>query len=243
MKKIIHIALCFLFVSVSCGGKQTEVEDNNISREDKTLVALENQKKSEIINEDIKGTVRRINVKNLGALSSLFNDSNYLQLQMAQRLGIKPIIDLPSSYFTGRPLIKITDTEYYKLDSLTHSLPYLVPEAAGLLNEIGKRFRDSLESRGGDSHIIKVTSLLRTPESVERLRRVNINATDSSTHQYATTFDISYVNFCCTDSDRLIYQGDLKNLLAEVLQDLRQENRCYVKYERKTGCFHITVIN
>jgi hypothetical protein len=32
----------------------------------------------------------------------------------------------------------------------------------------------------------------------------------------------------------------LKAVLAEVLRDLREEGRCYVKYEIKQACFHIT---
>ena len=32
----------------------------------------------------------------------------------------------------------------------------------------------------------------------------------------------------------------LKMVLAEVLYDLRKAERCYVKYELKQGCFHIT---
>ena len=193
-----------------------------------------------ITREAIYG-VRRIKVNNIGSLAQLFNDSNLLQLTAARRLGIDPITDLSSAYFMKRPLVKVESNQYFQIDSLRHSLPYLVPEAAVLLEDIGKNFIDSLHGRGGDSYKIKVTSLLRTPESVGRLRRVNINATDSSTHQYATTFDISYTNFYCLDEKRQINQGDLKNLLGEVLVDLRDQGRCLVKYERKTGCYHITV--
>ena len=32
----------------------------------------------------------------------------------------------------------------------------------------------------------------------------------------------------------------LKLVLSEVLRDLREAERCYVKYELKQGCFHIT---
>lgn len=184
--------------------------------------------------------VRSIKVNNIGPLWKVFNDSNYLQLQTARNIGIEPISDLSNSYFMNRPIVKVESNEFYHIDSLRHSLPYLVPEAAALLHDIGKNFIDSLHARGGDSYTIKVTSLLRTPETVGRLRRVNINATDSSTHQFATTFDISYTNFYCLDEGRRINQGDLKNLLGEVLLDLKKQDRCLVKYEHKTGCFHIT---
>lgn len=240
MKRLVQIFILIILVSASCGKKNEEI--NEASEKENTEI-ISNSHISEISFDDsADGIVRRIKVKNLGPLGKVFNDSNALQLQSAQKIGIKPITNVASAYFTGRPIVKIEDTENYKIDSLSHSLPYLVPEAAQLLDDIGRNFKDSLKNRGGDSHIIKVTSLLRTPESVSRLRRVNINATDSSTHQYATTFDISYNNFWCTDSNRLVHQGDLKNLLAEVLQDMRQQGRCYVKYERKTGCFHVTVV-
>ena len=184
--------------------------------------------------------IERIRVNNIGSLAQVFNDSNLVQLEAAKKLGITPVTDLRSAYFIERPIVKISSNDNYKVDSLVHSLPYLVPEAASLLDRIGANFRDSLKARGGAPHLIRVTSLLRTPETVSRLRKVNVNATDSSTHRYGTTFDISYVNFQSLEPNRQIDQGDLKNLLAEVLLDLRKEGVCYVKFEKKTGCFHIT---
>lgn len=183
----------------------------------------------------------RIPVRNIGQLSKVFNDSNHLQLKYAQALGIKPIQDLKDAYHTRRPILKITSSEIYHLDTLSHSLPFLVPEAADLLSVIGENFIDSLKSRGASGYIIKVTSLLRTPYTVKKLRKVNTNATESSTHQFGTTFDISYTKFHRTDSPVEIHDGDLKNLLAEVLLDLRNSGRCLVKFEKKTACFHITV--
>ena len=85
-----------------------------------------------------------------------------------------------------------------------------------------------------------VTSLLRTPHTVKRLRRVNRNAVDSSTHQFGTTFDISFTRFHNLDRSKVTADEDLKNLLGEVLLDMRDNKRCLVKYERKGGCFHIT---
>jgi hypothetical protein len=177
-----------------------------------------------------------------GNLRELFNDSNKYQYAYAQKLGITPIADLHSAYHTTRPIVHITSCKYYQVDSLTHSMPFLVPEAAKLLTTVGKNFIDSLRSRGRDGYRIKVTSLLRTPATVKKLRRVNVNATDSSTHQFGTTFDISYTKFHCLDSTRTINDGDLKNLLGEVLLDLRNSGKCMVKFERKTGCYHITAI-
>lgn len=230
LRFVLVLPICFI---LACG--KSEPEDNLNPEEGLTEMS------NSPVSSSGDGKVRSIRVKNIGALGKVFNDSNYLQLQAARNIGIDPIEDLQSAYFMKRPLVKVSEHEYYHIDSLRHSLPYLVPEAAALLQQIGKNFIDSLHNRGGDNYKIKVTSLLRTPETVGRLRRVNVNATDSSTHQFATTFDISYTNFFCLDERRQINQGDLKNLLAEVLLDLRKQGKCLVKYEYKTGCFHITV--
>ena len=223
------ITLIALFISCSHQEEEGFVTD------------IKTEQSSELKKEKLPAGVRGIKVRNIGPLATVFNDSNSFQLEAARRLGIEPVVDLSSAYFTKRPIVKVESNQYYQIDSLRHSLPYLVPEAAILLEEIGKNFIDSLHGRGGDSYKIKVTSLLRTPETVGKLRRINVNATDSSTHQYATTFDISYTNFYCLDENRQINQGDLKNLLGEVLLDLKQQGKCLVKYERKTGCFHVTV--
>lgn len=174
--------------------------------------------------------------------AEFFNDSNHYQLQHAQRLGIEPITDLRSYYHNKRPLVKIATNEDYVLDHLTHSYPYLVPEADRLLHDIGRNFRDSLKSKGAKDYRIIVTSVLRTPATVKKLRRVNRNATELSTHQYATTFDLSYNKFAAAGGIDDVSYADLKSVLAEVLADLHQEGRCMVKYEKKSPCFHITVV-
>lgn len=175
-----------------------------------------------------------------GSYGREFGDKNDVHLEAATAIGIEPITDLASVWNLRRPIVKIESCREYYLDSLTHSYPYLVPEAATLLKEIGQRFNDSLASRGGGYYRIKVTSVLRTPAMIARLRRRNPNATKSSAHQYGTTFDIGYSKFICDSVNIPRTQADLKALLGEVLQDLREEGRCYVKHERRQGCFHIT---
>lgn len=179
----------------------------------------------------------------IGRYDEVFNDSNYIQYQYAERLGIDPVHSLYDAYNTRRPLVKIESGEHYQVDNLTHSMPYLVPEAATLLEEIGDEFGAMLAQRGGDpsGSKILVTSLLRSPYTVKRLRRVNRNAVDSSTHMFGTTFDISWSKFHHPDTAMETNDVVLKGILAEVLLRKREEGRCLVKYERKTPCFHITV--
>lgn len=175
-----------------------------------------------------------------GSLGRVFNDSNYVHLEAARAIGIDPITDARSAWRLKRPIVEVKSCAEYFVDSLTHSYPFLVPEAAGLLKEIGSAFNRELAARGGGSYRIKVTSVLRTPLTVGKLRRVNVNATAESAHQYGTTFDISHAKFVCDSVTVARSQEDLKNLLAEIVDSLRREGRLYVKHERKQGCLHIT---
>ena len=171
----------------------------------------------------------------------IFNDSNYVHYEDAVKIGIDPIKTTADHWNLRRPLVKIVSCADFFVDTLKYSKPYLVPEAAALLHEIGSRFRDSLDAHGGGDYRVKVTSVLRTADNVKRLRRRNRNAVDSSVHQFGTTVDISYVRFV-RDSETCPDRGtdDLKALLAQILFDLRNEGRCWVKYEIHQPCFHIT---
>lgn len=176
-----------------------------------------------------------------GTLRELFRDSNKWHYAIGEKIGINPILTADDEWPLRRPLEKIRSGKYYMVDELTHSYPFLIPESHELLDELGKRFHDTLQARGGGNYRLKVTSLLRTGNSVAKLRRVNRTSVDSSSHLFGTSFDISYTNFPFEGGEPHRTQEDLKNLLAELLFALREEGKCYIIYERKTGCFHITV--
>jgi len=174
-------------------------------------------------------------------LKEIFNDTNALQLVAAEKNGFKPISSLSDAYHIDKPLIRIFSCDAYMLDDLSASVPYLVPKAAQLLKEIGYAFQDSVRKRGGKAYRIKVTSVTRTEYSVSKLIRRNRAATENSCHRYGTTVDISWVKFDCLDPTMVVSLEDLKNILAEVVQDFRRKGRCYAIFERKSGCLHITV--
>jgi hypothetical protein len=163
-----------------------------------------------------------------------FNDINDTQLAAAQRVGIPPIADREAAEAMKGRLVCIQNCQYYKVDPLTHSIPYLVPAAADLLTEIGRRFQDYA---GTDARFI-ITSLLRTQADVKKLKHSNGNASPNSCHRYATTFDITYNRF---DRKGSLHEGRLKEDLARALYDLHAAGFCYVKYEYKQACFHVTV--
>lgn len=172
----------------------------------------------------------------------LFNDLNDRHLASARKNGIEPLESLDEARRLGFwKLAKIDSCEYYTVDKLTHSIPYLTPKTKWLLMTIGKNFNDSLAGRGAWGRQIILTSALRSDESIRSLRRRNTNASENSAHRYGTTFDIAYNRYNVTDSACFVPSDRLRILLGEVLYDLRKEHKCFVRYEIRQGCFHITV--
>lgn len=185
------------------------------------------------------------NIRGVANFSRTFGDLNQKQLNVAQAIGIEPIASREEAEGMTDRLTYIESNERYAVDSLTHSIPYLIPGAAALLDTIGQNFLDSLASKGLNPNRIIVTSVLRTEKDVKRLRRRNINASSNSTHAYGTTFDVSWKRFQKVEDEdgrpmQDVGADTLKLVLAEVLRDLKQADRCYVKYEIKQACFHIT---
>lgn len=174
----------------------------------------------------------------------VFNDSNKYQLVHAWRAGIRPIETPAHAFYTVRPIVKVTGLPgVWRVDKLTHSVPYMVPEAKRLIEDIGSEWSRRLRQKGLPPMEFRVTSLLRTKASVKKLRRVNRNAVEQSTHQYGTTFDITYSSFMQPGSDTIFTDDPrYKAVMAEILYDMRAADRCMVKYERKSPCFHITTI-
>lgn len=189
-----------------------------------------------------EGQAVRLATRSVGRFDEVFNDSNHRHWTAAEPIGITPLSDLRSHWQLRRPIVKIASCRDFYLEPLTHSQPFLVEEAAETLHEIGRRFRDSLEARGGGDYRIRVTSVLRTPANVRRLRRANGNAVDSSVHKLGTTFDISYNSFAADSHETPRSAVQLKALLAEVLYAMREEGKILIKYEKKQPCFHVSAI-
>ena len=178
--------------------------------------------------------------------ASEFNDLNDVQMAVAQAIGVPPVEDRAAAEHMAKRLVEIVDNDLYTVDELTHSIPFLVPSAAELLDRIGRNFQDSLAAKGLNPNRLVVTSILRTEEDVRKLRQGNINASENSTHRYGTTFDLSYWHYVKVPELRERPYADvppeyLRATLSQVLKDLHDEGACYVKYEKKQTCFHITV--
>ena len=174
-----------------------------------------------------------------------FNDMNEVQLQAARAVGVPPVKDREAAEHMKKKLVEITANEWYGVETLTHSIPFLTPGASALLERIGRDFQDSLAAKGLNPNRIMVTSMLRTDEDVKKLRRNNQNASENSTHCYGTTFDLSYWHYEKIPDLRGRPYADvppeyLRATLSQVLKAIHDEGTCYIKYEKKQTCFHIT---
>lgn len=174
--------------------------------------------------------------------AKLFNDLNETHLELARKVGLKSIPKTRADISRNSQLVEIRDNDYYVLYNLKYSVPFLTKGAANELKAIARAFSDSLESKHLLDYKLMVTSVLRTEEDVQRLRRSgNYNASENSAHCYGTTFDIAYTRYCReVETDEVMEPFELTKVLGEVLLDRKKAGKCLVKYEKVEHCFHIT---
>lgn len=181
--------------------------------------------------------------------ASVLNDKNDLHLLHAQTNGLKQPFDSNGVFERRMPemlekhiLAEVKENQYYKLKKLTHSHPYLIPECIEMLNEIGARFQARLKEKKYPHYRFRITSLLRTEETQNKLSKRNGNATGHSAHLYGTTVDISYKNFFNVQKDTLESSYEAVQTLTKVLVEMREECKFLAVRERKQSCFHLTIV-
>ena len=186
-------------------------------------------------------------VLSVPSYADCFPDIQEVQIEAARKWGVSPVRDREEAEHRRKELVYVGANPLYCIDKgMTHSIPYLVPRASHLLSTIGRNFLDSLYIKGVPLHRIIVSSVLRTEDDVAKLTSQNGNASTESCHRFGTTFDICYNRYSTVsrpgEPERRAVQNDtLKWVLSEVLRDIREQDLCFIKYEVKQGCFHITV--
>ncbi len=173
-----------------------------------------------------------------------FNDLQSKQHEVASRIGLpRPPKDRADAASMRKSLVEIKTNENYIVDSLTHSVPYLIPAAKRELDAIGAEWADILSRNNLPHYRFYVTSVLRTQEDIKYLQRSgNINSVTQSCHCYGTTFDLAYMRYDkVTRTHMYMHEDNLKLVLGQVLLNHQRAGKIYVKYEWKQSCFHITV--
>lgn len=124
--------------------------------------------------------------------------------------------------------------EGYKIQKLTHSKAYLNETSYLILKEISSIF---YKETGVE---LSISSLTRTLENQNKLRRVNSNAAKGdSSHNYGASFDISYAKY----GDKIGRNYANEKLLQTILEEFAADGKIYFIKERRQPCFHITVRN
>jgi hypothetical protein len=173
-----------------------------------------------------------------------FNDQQSKQHETASRIGLsRPPKDREDAASMRKQLVEIQTNDNYVVDSLTHSVPFLIPSAARELDAIGAEWADILSRNGLPHYRFYVTSVLRTQEDIKFLQKSgNINSVTQSCHCYGTTFDLAYMRYNkVTRTHMYMHEDNLKLVLGQVLLNHQRAGKIYVKYEWKQSCFHITV--
>lgn len=188
-------------------------------------------------NRDGKERISRIN--SVADYDVSFPDSQHVQVAAALKYAVPAVENRIDAEKRIKELVYIGSNPFYEVKKLSNSVPYLVPRASILLQDIGRNFFDSLQVKNIPLNKLLITSVLRTKEDIKNLQKHNGNATEKSCHLYGTTFDIAYNKYRAIT--RPVRDDTLKWVLSEVLNDMRKQGRCYIKYEKRQGCFHITI--
>jgi Family of unknown function (DUF5715) len=151
----------------------------------------------------------------------------------------KDASDLKRRISEGK-LVKVKSGNRYIVEKMTFSYPCVTEDSKILLDEIARRFSEKSSKKGLKGVRFFITSMTRKAESVKSLRRYNMNASANSPHLYGNAFDISYKRFIVrkwvlTNCDKKF----LKEALAEVIWQLREENKCWATYEKVQNCYHV----
>ena len=173
-----------------------------------------------------------------------FNDMQMKQHAVASVIGLsRPPKDRDDAASMRKQLVEIKTNDNYIVDSLTHSVPFLIPSAKHELDSIGEEWADILRRNNLPHYRFYVTSVLRTQEDIKYLQRSgNINSVTQSCHCYGTTFDLAYMRYNKVTRTRdYMHEDNLKLVLGQVLLNHQRAGKIYVKYEAKQSCFHVTV--
>ena len=217
-KKIIIISSILILIFLCVGFCKPHLFDKIITPFKKNVECLEFKQKNNSLN---------------------LKDGLEEYIKYASKNGISKCSD-KNEVLNNSELIKITNSDFFIIDNLTHSYPYLTEDGENLLNNIGESFKSKIANSDLKHSKFIVTSLTRTTESIKRLSEINGNAVKDSPHLYGECFDISYIRF----SNLFVklkpcHIEYLKETLAGVIYELKKNKECWAITEYQQYCFHV----
>ncbi|HEX9950144.1 MAG TPA: DUF5715 family protein [Rubricoccaceae bacterium] len=137
-----------------------------------------------------EAALRRVPLLTEGELASLRRSLNARHVELAERLGVAPLDSLGVAA-TG--LVRADTLASVRVLDGTYSDPLLTPCGLAALRLVGDTLAAAARRAGVPVVRPVATSLLRSAASQAALRRVNANAAAGrSSHEFGTTFDLSY---------------------------------------------------
>ena len=218
--------------------------------------------------DSVAAAFRKVRVLRWREVWGLRRDVNAEQIAVAQRLGVRAGGEAAIQRLVKQgKLVPLGDsTEHWVLRKMTHSVPYVTPDARALLVELGRRFHARCDSAGLPRFRMKVTSALRTDETQAELRKTNPNASQTvSAHEFGTTVDVSHERFAVPappaegaagppsapaawemEAEMLeevvkVNGRPLQALLGRTLIEMRAEGALMVMMEDAQPVYHFTV--
>ena len=77
------------------------------------------------------------NIRGVVSYKRSFGDVNAVQLAVAKKIGIRPIASREEAEEMTERLVEISPCDWYDMDSLTHTLPYLIRKARAMRDPPG----------------------------------------------------------------------------------------------------------
>lgn len=148
------------------------------------------------------------------------------------RLRSQPTMDGLDRLLRKGVLVELRDNDRYIIGQLEDSRPYVLPVVVDFLERLSQAYAQELTARKLSYRPFEIISATRSIYSAGELTKKNTLARRWSHHLYGKTIDISYKRFGRYEQEKIC--------LIEALSKLRQQGRCYVKYEID-GALHLTV--
>ncbi|MBR5440937.1 MAG: hypothetical protein IKV37_05220, partial [Prevotella sp.] len=121
------------------------------------VVSTKKSQGSRFFNAD--GTESRRRILSVSSYSEAFPDAQDVQILSANKWGVSPVLNRHEAEERKAELVYVGSNPYFFVEPLNQSIPYLVPHALVLLQDIGRNFLDSLQVKGLKSHKIIETSV------------------------------------------------------------------------------------
>jgi hypothetical protein len=177
--------------------------------------------------------------ENKKTVSNKLKDKMNIYMKWTKKKGIKKEKN-KEELFANNELHPVSSSKNFNIAKLHHSYPLLTHDGLALLEKIGEKFNEKLKNTNLEGSKFIVTSLTRTESSLSQLKEVNQNASQNSAHLYGECFDISYSTFILPFTKlESCHKNYLRETLAEVILELRNDKLCWALKEFKQPCFHI----